>query len=57
MVKRHDIVHRSGHDKDGSSISVLETDIDGLSKSIEAFAADGSNPNCRVCEKMNMTKL
>jgi hypothetical protein len=38
MTKRHDIVHRSGHDKDGNSVSVTREEIDELCASIERFA-------------------
>jgi len=40
LVKRHDIVHRSGHDKTGSPIAVSIEDIHELCSKIEAFAVD-----------------
>ncbi|WP_442783956.1 hypothetical protein [Collimonas fungivorans] len=44
LVKRHDIVHRSGHDKAGRPIIVSIQEIHDLCKNIEAFAIaiDGS---------------
>jgi len=39
LVKRHDIVHRSGHDKTGNPISVTHEEIIELCKKIESFAS------------------
>lgn len=40
LIKRHDIVHRSGHDKSGQSIEITIEDIDHLNASILAFAQE-----------------
>jgi hypothetical protein len=40
LVKRHDIVHRSGHDKEGNPISVTTREIKELCEKIEAFATE-----------------
>ncbi|MFZ3018486.1 MAG: hypothetical protein WA056_08535 [Gallionella sp.] len=40
LVKRHDIVHRSGHDKMGNPISVTTEEIRQLCEQIEAFATE-----------------
>lgn len=40
LIKRHDIVHRSGHDKSGNSISVTSDEIRELCQMIEQFAAE-----------------
>lgn len=40
LTKRHDIVHRSGHDKDGSPIVVTATEIQDLCATIESFAVE-----------------
>ena len=40
LVKRHDIVHRSGHDKTGNPISVTKEEIGSLCEMIEAFATE-----------------
>jgi len=37
LVKRHDIVHRSGHDKDGNPVSVSADDARELAATVEAF--------------------
>jgi hypothetical protein len=39
LIKRHDIVHRSGHDKAGTAISVSDEEIKELSSQILAFAS------------------
>jgi hypothetical protein len=38
MIKRHDIVHRSGHDKDGVPIDVTESEITDLCIAVREFA-------------------
>ncbi len=38
LIKRHDIVHRSGHDKDGQPIDVTAGEIEELCVRIETFA-------------------
>ncbi len=38
LIKRHDIVHRSGHDKDGTPINVTPTEIEELCVRVETFA-------------------
>lgn len=38
LVKRHDIIHRSGHDKNGNPISVSIDEINLLHKTIEELA-------------------
>lgn len=40
LVKRHDIVHRSGHDKSGNPITVTLEEIDVLCNKVEVFAAE-----------------
>lgn len=40
LVKRHDIVHRSGHDKEGVAIHVTTTEIDDLCTRIVEFAVE-----------------
>lgn len=39
LVKRHDIVHRSGHDKLGAPVMVTVKEIQDLCGSVDAFAA------------------
>lgn len=43
LMKRHDIVHRSGHDKAGNPIVIAEGEIDELCKSVETFATGVDN--------------
>lgn len=38
LIKKHDIVHRSGHDKEGNSIAVVVADVAALSAAIQGFA-------------------
>jgi len=38
LAKRHDIVHRSGHGRDGNPVVVSEQDARDLAKAVEAFA-------------------
>ncbi len=38
LVKRHDIVHRSGRTKDGEEIDVTNLEIETLSRAVEQFA-------------------
>ncbi len=38
MIKRHDIVHRSGHDKNGVAITLTVAEINSLCDEIEKFA-------------------
>jgi hypothetical protein len=40
LLKRHDIVHRSGHDKDGNAVQVTDDEVNALSATVEAFAAE-----------------
>jgi len=40
LVKRHDIVHRSGHDKMGNPISVTTDEIHELCEKVVAFATE-----------------
>lgn len=40
LIKRHDIVHRSGHDKSGNSIAVTNEEIIELCNKIELFATE-----------------
>ncbi|MFS2020315.1 hypothetical protein ACEN88_27535 [Massilia sp. CT11-108] len=39
LTKRHDIVHRSGHDKDGNPVVVTAQDARDLAAAVEAFAS------------------
>ncbi|MCD6671819.1 MAG: hypothetical protein LT106_03105 [Burkholderiaceae bacterium] len=39
LVKRHDIVHRSGRTKDGEDVDVTSAEIEALSQAVERFAA------------------
>jgi hypothetical protein len=50
VLKRHDIVHRSGHDKSGSPISVTSDEIAELCQRIEQF---GSELNARLAARNN----
>lgn len=43
LIKRHDIVHRSGHDKSGNPISVTRDEIAKLCERIERFAVEIHN--------------
>lgn len=43
LVKRHDIVHRSGRTKDGEEVDVTHTEIDDLSRAVERFAEEVSD--------------
>jgi hypothetical protein len=38
LLKRHDIVHRSGHDKDGNPVDITAADVSALAGAIEMFA-------------------
>jgi len=38
ILKRHDIVHRSGHDRNGDPVSISRDDVVALAQSIEDFA-------------------
>lgn len=40
LLKRHDIVHRSGHDKDGAPTEITTEEIRELCSKIEAFAVE-----------------
>jgi hypothetical protein len=40
LLKRHAIVHRSGHDKHGAPVTVTAEEIGNLCRKIEAFAED-----------------
>jgi len=40
LIKRHDIVHRSGHDKSGNPITVTNEEIIELCNKIELFATE-----------------
>ncbi len=40
LEKRHDIVHRSGHDKDGTPITIDVEQIHALSRQVETFATE-----------------
>lgn len=40
IVKRHHIVHRSGHDHDGNPVQITEQEIKDLCQSIEVFASE-----------------
>lgn len=40
LLKRHDIVHRSGYDKNGSPVAVTADEIGELCSKIEAFAKE-----------------
>ena len=40
LLKRHDIVHRSGHNKEGIPVVVTDEEISELSANIEAFAVE-----------------
>jgi hypothetical protein len=40
LVKRHDIVHRSGHDKDSNPVSVTADDARELAEAIRDFCAE-----------------
>src|SRR5450830_914 len=39
LLKRHDIVHRSGHDKDGNPVSISRDDVVALTMAVDTFAA------------------
>lgn len=43
LVKRHDIVHRSGRTKDGKEVDVTDKEIEDLSNSVEKFAEEVSD--------------
>lgn len=43
LVKRHDIVHRSGRTKDGDEVDVTNSEIENLSKVVEQFAEEVSD--------------
>lgn len=43
LVKRHDIVHRSGRTKDGDEIDVTSSEIENLSQAVEQFAEEVSD--------------
>jgi hypothetical protein len=49
MVKRHDIVHRSGHDEDGIPINISSDEVTRLSVEIEKFA---TTIKCRIDGKL-----
>lgn len=38
LIKRHDIVHRSGHDKEGNPVTVSAQDARELARAVEVFA-------------------
>jgi len=38
LIKRHDIVHRSGRTKDGTEVDVTNTEIEDLSRAVDRFA-------------------
>jgi hypothetical protein len=40
LFKRHDIVHRSGHDKTGAPIAVTADEIANLCRGVEEFAVE-----------------
>ena len=40
IAKRHDIVHRSGHDIEGNPVSISEDDVSVLASDIESFAQE-----------------
>jgi hypothetical protein len=40
LIKRHDIVHRSGHDKEGNLVTVSVEDARALAMAVEAFAKE-----------------
>lgn len=40
LVKRHDIVHRSGHTKDGVEVDITQAEIEALSKAVRKFATE-----------------
>jgi hypothetical protein len=40
LIKRHDIVHRSGHDKDGAPVTVTSEEIIDLCVEVQKFAED-----------------
>lgn len=40
LVKRHDIVHRSGHDREGNPVSVSEDDARELAAAVDKFAVN-----------------
>jgi hypothetical protein len=43
LVKRHDIVHRSGRTKDGEEVDVANSEIETLSRAVEQFAKEVSD--------------
>lgn len=43
LVKRHDIVHRSGHDREGNPVSVSENDACELAAAVDCFAVSVTN--------------
>ncbi len=43
LIKRHDIVHRSGRTKDGEEVDVTNTEIETLSRAVEQFAEEVSD--------------
>jgi hypothetical protein len=57
LLKRHDIVHRSGLNKDGSAISISQTEINELFVAIASFAAQiDASLSGRVATKLVVTK-
>jgi hypothetical protein len=40
LEKRHDIVHRSGHDKDGVALQITDGEITALATTVEEFAVE-----------------
>jgi len=54
LLKRHDVVHRSGHDKDGNPVTVTAAEIEGLFAAIESFATELerriTSRNSEVCD-------
>ena len=40
LLKRHHIVHRSGHDNDGAPVQISDADISALAATIEEFAVE-----------------
>lgn len=49
LAKRHDIVHRSGHDIEGNLVSISEDDVRALASDIESF---GQELHDRIVDKI-----
>ena len=58
VIKRHDIVHRSGFSKTGQPISVSQSEIKTLIETIRAFADELEHAlSVRNCEDMHSAEI